>query len=123
MKKFLLLGLFALFGASLSAQMTTVTATVIDSSATAWANGSFTIAFVPSPSQPNINVYNINGVPLSTALLNFTGVLNGAGVFTQTLYTSSSISPSGSSWKFNICPNSSAPCGSINIATSGGTQN
>lgn len=126
MKKILIkLGTLFLLGMAVgiaSAQTTAVTATIVDSTTQVWANGTYTIQFVPSPSQPNINIYNINGTPLNPALLNFAGVLNGSGFFTQTLYDNSRISPSGSQWKFNICPNSSAPCGSSNVSIAGATQ-
>jgi hypothetical protein len=127
MKKILVkLGALFLLGMGvgiLSAQTTTVSATVVDSSTTTWANGSWSVQFVPSPSNPNINVYLVNGVPINQSLLNFKGSLDGSGNFSQVLYDNSRITPSGSSWKFNICPNSSAPCGSQNVAVSGSSLN
>jgi hypothetical protein len=126
LSKLFKLGALFLLGLAIgaaSAQTTTVSATVVDSSSTVWANGSWNIQFVPSPSNPNINVYLVNGVPINQSLLNFKGSLDGSGNFSQVLYDNSRITPSGSSWKFNVCPNSSAPCGSQNVAVSGSSLN
>src|SRR3984885_1104310 len=104
------------------AQTTTVTATVVDSDSTTWANGSWTLQFLPNPSYPSLAQYNINGVSLTPAQLKQTGVMNGSGVLSITVPNSSSITPQGSSWSLNTCPLASAPCGSYSFSTVGGTQ-
>jgi len=124
MKK--LIGILAalLFAGSLSfAQTTAVTATVVDTDGTAWANNSWKIQFVPNPSQPNIGVYNINGVPLTPAQITQTGVSDSSGVLSATVLTNSTISPSGSSWTLQVCPEANSKCGSIAFTATGGTLN
>ncbi len=126
MKKFLgLMLVFFIYSCHPStsvAQNTTLTATVVDSDGTTWANGSYSISFVPNAANQNVSQYNINGTPLSTAVLYQNGSLNGSGQFSITIYNSSLISPALSSWSLNICPNSSAPCGTYLFATSSSSQ-
>lgn len=104
-------------------QTTTITATVIDSDGIAWANAPYTLSFRVNPSQPNQNVYNINGVLLNPALLQYSGYTNGSGVLSQAVYQNTAISPSGSQWTLQICPLSSAgTCGAANFSASGSTM-
>ena len=102
----------------LLAQNTTVTATIVDSDGTAWANAPYTLSFRVNPNNPNINVYNIGGVKLNPAQLSYSGTTNSSGILSQAVYQNGVVSPSGSQWTLQICPLSSAPsCGFINFST------
>ena len=124
MKRFvlLILGLILYAGAA-KAQDTTVTASVIDTDGTIWANGTWKAEFVPNPSNPNINQYYLNGVklyPTYSSSLSQSGSLNGGTVTINTL-DNSQITPKGSMWKFTFCPMASSACGSLVIPTTGST--
>lgn len=110
--------IFLLFSTVAIAQSTTVSATVVDSDSTAWANGTWSISFVPSQSFPNLSSYTCNGSALTTS---YKGTLNGSGAFSQAMCTGSFTAPGGGSWNISICPNSSAPCGLLNFTTAGST--
>lgn len=104
------------------AQSTTVSSSgVVDSDGVTWTNGSYTITFVPSPNWPSINSYTWSGGSLINNSV-FTGSLNGSGAFSQSIPSSTAITPSGSKWKYTICPNAASGCFSINIASAGATQ-
>lgn len=116
MKKLLSLCLF-LVCALVQAQTTSVTATVTDSTSQAWINGTWTLTFVPNPANPNINIYNINGTPLSSSVINQKGTMDSSGALSFTIYKSNSISPYGSSWKLVVCPLANSLCGTYNFST------
>lgn len=116
MKKLLSLCLF-LVCALVQAQTTSVTATVSDSTSQAWINGTWTLTFVPNPANPNINIYNINGTPLSSSVINQKGTMDNSGALSFTTYKSNSISPYGSSWKLVVCPLANSLCGTYNFST------
>jgi len=97
--------------ASLSAQTTTVTATVVDSDTVAWAGGEWKLDFTPSTSNPNPAVYRVNGATLNPVVAHQTGLMDGSGYFTASMYTTSTITPTGSTWRLTVCPNASALCG------------
>ncbi len=124
MKKLLaLLGTLLCIGSVSFAQTTTVSGTVIDSDGTTWTNGTISAQFVPNPSQQNISIYNINGVPLSQAVTTQGPIsLGGAGTFSFSVYQIAAITPSGSTWQYTICPNASTKCGVFTIAAVGSTQ-
>ena len=124
MKKLLaLLGTLLCIGSVSLAQTTTVSGTVIDSDGTTWTNGTISAQFVPNPSQQNISIYNINGVPLSQAVTTQGPIsLGGAGTFSFSVYQNAAITPSGSTWQYTICPNASTKCGVFTIAAVGSTQ-
>jgi Pectate lyase superfamily protein len=105
-------------------QFTTNTATVVDPDSIAWATGTWSVQFTPSPSQPNLNIYNINGTPLNQALFLQTGTLSPSAGLTQQLYDNNLVSPSGSTWTYTICPRASAPCTILPpVTVTGATQN
>jgi hypothetical protein len=103
--------------ATLSAQTTSITATVTDSDSQTWNNGSWVLSFVPNPSNPTIANYNINGTPLNPAVLNQKGTMNGSGALSFSAYQNGVITPSGSSWALQVCPNASATCSVYNFST------
>lgn len=105
---FLFLGL----SASLHAQ-TSVTATITDSDSQTWNNGTWTASLV-SPSGPP------QGCTTATTV---SGTMSGSGVITGSLCDNSLVGPSGSTWRFTICPNASAACSQVSTAVTGATQN
>lgn len=123
MKKFLVtLGALLLGASACVAQTTAVTATVVDSDTTVWANAPWTLAFKVGPSQSNPAAYSIGGVALDKTVAYQTGVADGSGVITFTTYRSGSVSPIGSSWNLTVCPNASSKCSTINFTTTGSSQ-
>src|SRR6516162_3421475 len=103
MKKLLLLCCLLLSHYAV-AQMTSLSATVVDSDNVAWANGSWKLAFTPNPSHPNIGDYNINGTPLAPGVTNQSGSLDSAGKFTASIYNNNVVTPAGSGWLVTVCP-------------------
>src|SRR5579864_3747875 len=119
-----LLMLFGILLASLTvrAQTTAVSATITDSDGLTWNNGSFTVTFVPAPGAPGPVVYN--GAQMTNAQKGpYTGSMNGSGAMSVSLPDNTFITPSGSQWKFVLCPNSSGGCSSITMPISGTTLN
>jgi hypothetical protein len=106
-----------------SAQTTTVTAAVVDSDSTAWVNGTWNLAFVPNPSNPNPANYNINGAPLSPSVTIQNGTMSGSGILSVTVYQQSAITPIGSSWQLTVCPMASSACGIYNFTAVGSSMN
>jgi hypothetical protein len=98
--------------------LTTVTATLQDSSTQVWANATWTAEFSP---QPGYNgPYNNHGSPITP---NSTGTADGSGFFTVNLDDNLQVSPIGSSWKFTICPFASvASCNSLVMQVTGASQ-
>jgi hypothetical protein len=120
MRKFLLL---LLLSGMAAAQSTTVSTTgVVDTDGDTWTNGSYQITFVPNPTHPSIPSYIWTGGNLIANSV-FTGSLNASGQFSVSIPDNTTITPSGSSWRFTICPNASAGCFSTNIAVNGATFN
>lgn len=100
-----------------AAQTTSVSATVVDTDGTTWANGTWKLSFVPNNATPNIQLYNINGTPLSQSVLYQNGSMNSSGALSFSAYQNGAVSPAGSIWSLIVCPNSSAPCGTYNFST------
>lgn len=123
MRKIYLFTWMLLFMGSISfAQNTVLSATVVDSDGTIWANGTWKITFIPAPNNQNISLYNQNGVALTQGVMNQSGVMDNTGHFSITVYDSTTVTPTNSSWTLNICPQASAACGIYNFSTSGPTQ-
>ncbi len=123
MKKWL--GFFGalLFSGVAIAQTTIVVGVVTDSDSTLWANGTVSVQFVPNSSQPNLNVYRINGAPLSSAVTTQGPIsLGSGGSFSVTVYDNTQVTPSGSQWQFTICPQATSECGSVTTPVSGSGQ-
>jgi len=117
MKKLLLI-LGLLFAHSAYAQSTAVTFQAVDTSSQQWTNGSYKISFytngLPGPFVWTGGAFNFNNF--------YTGALDGTGSATVTIPSSNAISPSGTEWSIQVCPNSSAPCYSQNFSIQGSTQ-
>lgn len=99
-------------------QSTTVSATVVDSSSQVWANGTYTISFRPVPNQPGPYIWN--GAPLTAT--QFTGTMNGSGVFSVSIPSSDAITPAKSQWTITVCPSAASPCGTIFLPITGSSE-
>src|SRR5271170_7045231 len=120
-KKLLGLFLLSLMTGWVYSQSTTVsTSGVIDTDGATWAGGTYNLTFQPNPNFPGVNQYVWTGGNLQQNL-QFSGPLGGSGTFSVSVPDNATITPSGSSWKFTICPNATAGCFSSNIAVSGAT--
>jgi hypothetical protein len=120
--KRILVALLFLLGAAFNAnaQSTTVSGTVTDTGAQAWANGTFTFQLVANPNFPNLASYTWTGGTLNQTI---SGSLNGSGAYSQSLPSNSAISPQGSKWQLKACPLATSPCfASANTTITGGAQ-
>jgi hypothetical protein len=107
--------ILVLLSATLStAQMTSVTATVVDPAAQPYANGVWTIQFHPNGFDPTF--YKLNGASFTQQ---YAGSFDNTGLLVESLPDNSVITPSGSTWDFTVCPNASMPCTTISIPVSG----
>ena len=99
--------------------MTTVTATLRDSSLQIWSQATWSTKFIPpfgNPSPPNNQ-----GHPITP---NQDGVADTGGFFTVSLDDNNVVAPAGSKWEFTICPNASVTtCTVIQLVISGGSMN
>lgn len=107
------------------AQSTTVSGTITDAGAQAWAFGTVQFTFRPSNSNPT-GQYFWNGAPFdkSTTIPATPLPLDAAGSFSGVSVPSNNfINPSGSTWTVQVCPASTTPCFSQNLTITGATQN
>jgi hypothetical protein len=100
-------------------QSTSVTVNVTDSSGQIWIGGNYKIGFWTNPSFPN--GYQWQGSTFNQTTI-FTGTMDGSGNFTVSIPDNSTISPSGSAWKFTVCPLATFPCFDEVIGVSGTSQ-
>jgi len=120
LSKIAVLFILGLCAGVLSAQIcpttncSTVTVQVQDSNGVYWANGSISYTF-----QNNgqfTGQYQWNGANVPNTYLQSTLVpLGGGGDASFQVPLSNTITPSGSSWKFTVCPNASYQCTIVNI--------
>ena len=90
----------------------------MDSDSTTWTNAPWVLSFVPGPSDSNPAHYTIGGVPLTQSVAYQKGTSDSStGAITFTTYRSTSISPIGSSWNMQVCPNASSTCATIKFST------
>jgi hypothetical protein len=102
------------------AQTTVVTATIQDPVGQAYSNGTYSIQFHPNsgflPSQ-----YKWQGGSFTQQ---FSGVMDGSGTFTVSIPDNAFITPSGSQWDFQVCPQASvSQCNTVTLTVSGVSQN
>lgn len=95
------------------AQLTSISATITDSDNQTWNNCTWKLQWVSNGQQTNPNIYNINGVSITSSTyssyLNQTGSCNGSGALSLTALDNTQVSPSGSQYVFTIQSNTSAP--------------
>lgn len=120
--------ILGMFGSLASAQTTAVSATITDSDSQVWTNARYNITFVPNPSFPNLDLYTLNGVPLTSptysSYLTQNVMANGSGAMSATVLDNTLITPGGSTWKFTVQSNTSAQATTYpNVVISGGSQN
>jgi hypothetical protein len=122
MKKTILALILLFCATGARAQTSAVTATITDSDAQTWNNGTYTITFVPSPTNSSPPIWN--GSPMTTAQKGpYTGTLSGVGVLTVSLPDNAFITPPGSQWLFVLCSNTSAPCSQVQTTVTGASPN
>lgn len=121
-KKFVLLAL-TLCASWSYAQNTTITAAVVDSDGTTWANGTWSIQFNYATGYPNLSSYKLNGASLNPSVVNQKGTLDASGNLSVTVYDSSLITPVGSGWVLTVCPQATSQCGQYQFSTAGASNN
>ena len=117
MKKILMFLFVLIFLGKVYAQTASITGTVTDSDSQLWLNGTWTYTFYPNVNYPNLNSYYVGSTPLSTYYnAPVSGILDpSAATFTMSnMVRSDKISPSGSMWTLQFCPNATSKCGSFN---------
>lgn len=104
-------------------QMTAVTATAVDSDGTAWAGGKWNLSIVPNPNYRDIATYKYAGAYLSPTIAYQSGTMDNDGQLTFSVYQNNYITPSGSYWSLNVCPNASTACGTYTFTASASSVN
>lgn len=91
--------------------LTAVTVTLTDGSGQVWANASYYIELVPPFGNPNPLLNNGNPPTNPTVQ----GLADGTGTFNVQLDDNTVLTPTGSTWKFTLCPNASTSVCSVSI--------
>src|SRR6266850_427701 len=103
------------------AQTTSVSGTITDAGAQSWNYGSYSFFFVPSPVNPQ-GPYRWQGAPFNVNQV-ISGSLDATGSFASALVPSNtSITPSGSGWRLQVCPAATTACSSVALTISGASQ-
>jgi hypothetical protein len=114
--------LLLLFSAACaSAQSTTVSGAVTDAGSQAWANGTYSISFVPNPAYPSPGVYKWTGGTFNPLAI-ISGSLDGSGDYSVSVPSNTAITPDSSNWTFTFCPQASSSCYSVVATIAGSTQ-
>ena len=99
-------------------QSTTVSGTLTDPLGNVWFGATIQALFTNAPGIPG--PYTWTGGAFNPVQATVTA--DSSGHFSMSLPTNVGfIAPSGSTWVFNVCPNSSLPCAVVNVALTGGT--
>lgn len=115
------LGLFVLIACGVAmGQISVVSGTITDSSGQVWANGSWSISLYKVPGNPGPYYNSGTTTPVATP---YSGTLDGSGDMTATIQRNSFISPAGTQWTFQVCPQASSPCYSTNISVTTASLN
>src|SRR5271163_2438520 len=117
MKRFILFSLVILGALAAQGQSTTVTSTIIDPLANSWGYGTVTAVFQNAPGSSFKPVWSggtLNPIPPTVAL-------DSTAHFTMSLPSTNTITPSGGTWIFSVCPNSSQPCAVLATSVIGTT--
>lgn len=121
MKRLVISCLLALLCATgLYAQSTSVTLNVVDAGAQQWANGTYSIVFLPNSQFPGAT-YSWTGGAFDPTHV-YTGALDGSGSATFSIPSNSAISPTGTNWALTVCPFATSPCFSNTVSFNGTTQ-
>jgi len=124
MKKFFPIFLLILFSAiAAQAQTTSVSGTITDSGGQAWANGTYSFTFLPSPSNPTANYFQ-GGVAFNKNQT-ISGALSAVGSLTSVAVPdNNTITPAGSQWTVQVCPAATATngCYRVNLTITGASQ-
>jgi hypothetical protein len=119
----LLLVLGLLWGIPALSQTTSVSGTIVDTGAQAWANGSVTFTFRPADSNPT-GQYFQGGVPfdknttIGPLALDNTGSFSGVAV-----PDNNTITPAQSKFSVKVCPAATTSCVTVALTIAGATQN
>jgi hypothetical protein len=84
----------------------TVTGTVTDASAQAFANGTYLFTFAPAAGNPGPYYFGGAVFPINTS---YTGSLDSSGAFSVSMEPNNQITPLGSQWIFKFLPAADAP--------------
>jgi hypothetical protein len=120
----LVLGLL-LAGVPALGQTTSVSGTITDQGAQAWANGTIQFVFRPSNSNPT-GPYFQGGVPfnINTTVQQNPLPLDNTGSFSALVVPdNATITPSGSTFNVTVCPAATTPCFTKSLTITGATLN
>lgn len=101
------------------AQSTTVSGTVVDPNGYTWSYGTVTALFRGAPNYNGHSIWSggtLNTIPATVST-------DSGGNFSITLPSNTSITPSGSTWQLNFCPNETLQCAVIVVSVTGTTYN
>lgn len=103
---------------TLAQVLTTVTATLTDSTGQVWSQAQWTTTFIPPFANPSLP--NNQGHPVSKTQ---SGIASTSGAFTVSLDDNNVVAPAGSKWKFTICPNASVvSCTEVQLIITGSSM-
>jgi len=111
-RKYIVVVILVLCGLSCIGQTTTVTATITDSDSQTWNNGTWQ-ATLYNPQYPNGPFY-VDGTKLTNSQIQLSGTMSGSGVISTTLYdVVNHITPGGTYYQIQLCPEASSPCAPV----------
>jgi hypothetical protein len=109
-KKLFLILFFFLCPLLATAQMSTVTGTITDGAAQAYANGTWKAEFIKSPTGSGSLRRTDTLALVDSSSLSATGSLSAVGAFSTSLLRNDFVTPSGSQWRFTFCPLATTNC-------------
>lgn len=123
MRRWLLILVCFVLPGTAAAQSTSVSGTFTDLGGVIWKNGTYSFSFVPSPGNP-AGPYKQGGAPFNVSQV-ISGSLDNTGSLTSVAVPDNlTITPSGSTWRFQVCPAATATngCFAINLTITGASQ-
>jgi len=105
------------------AQMTTVSATITDSTSQVWFGGTYQIIWTPSPGYQG--PYYKTGCGQDGSQFTpqqYTGTFDGSGHFSISIPDNNCITPSGTQWTFVLCAQTVAKCSQLKRTVTGATE-
>lgn len=100
-------------GLAYGQSLTTVTATITDPTGQAFAGGTVQAQYQRPSGQQGITPLS-NGLPIVEQGPANNAALNSSGAFTVNIANLATVSPTGGSWRFIICPNATTACAIAN---------